>query len=116
MQMMILPTQKGWFAMDSIDLTGVSMVNIMAGYQKTMPTNYAIEVRLDKEDGKVIGTGTIAADKSNGGGNKAPIQTASAHFTIQPVTDGAFHTLYFISTPAKAGASGTAAILNVQFR
>ncbi len=116
MQMMIFPQQKGWFAMDSIDLTGVAMVNIMAGYQKTMPTNYTIEVRLDKVDGKAIGTGTITPDKGGAGGNKAPVPTASAHFTIQPVADGAFHTLYFVCTPEKAGASGNAAIMNVQFR
>jgi hypothetical protein len=114
---MITPPQKGWVAMDSIDLSGISAISFMGGYQKTFPTDYAVEIRLDKEDGKVIGTGTLTADKNNKTViNKQPIQTASAHCTIQPVTDGAFHTLYFVFTPAKNNAEGAVYILNVQFK
>ncbi len=116
--MMITPPQKGWFAMDSIDLSGISAINFTGGYQKTFPTDYAIEIRLDKEDGKVIGTGTLTKDNVSKpmGGSSTPIQTASAHCTIQPVTDGAFHTLYCVFTPAKTNAGGAVYLLNAQFK
>ncbi|TKK65680.1 PKD domain-containing protein [Ilyomonas limi] len=116
-QMMIMPPQQGWFAMDSIDLSGVSTINLRGGYQKTFPTDYKVEIHLDDANGKVIGTGTLSADAtSKDVTNKLPIRTASAHCTIQPVTDGAFHTLYFVCTPVKSNAAGTAAILSVQFK
>jgi cytochrome c len=118
-QMMILPKQKGWFAMDSIDLSGVSAINILGGYQKTFPTDYTVEVRLDNENGKVLGTGMLAPDKTGGGGGakaSVPLNMASAHLTVQPVTDGAFHTLYFVFTPKTNNAEGNAAIMSVQFR
>lgn len=103
--------------MDSIDLSSVSAINILGGYQKTFPTDFAVEVRLDNENGKVIGTGTLTADKSGGSApGTAPIRTASAHCMVQPVADGAFHTLYFVFTPKTNNAEGTASIRNVQFR
>ena len=53
---MVLPKAEGWFAVDSIDLTGVGSVNLMAGWQTPPEYGFDFEIRLDAPDGKSLGS------------------------------------------------------------
>lgn len=90
---MLTPKTEGWFALDSIDLTGVGSANLMVGWQAPPVYGFDYEIRLDSETGKVIGKGSLpgVADKK--------AQFGMAHLTLDAITDGNLHTLYIVSKP-----------------
>ena len=105
---MVMPKTEGWFALDSIDLTGVGSVNLMAGWQDAPKYGFDFEIRLDAPEGKSIGMGSLTAPAN-------PKQQRSViHVALQPVTDGAYHTLYVIAKP-RAGETAQAGIAFMQF-
>lgn len=106
---MVLPREEGWFALDSIDLTGVGAVNMMAGWQDPPQYGYDFEIRLDGPEGNIIGKGALPSQKNN----KQP--QATVHVVLQPVTDGKYHTLYFIARPKDPNEKAQAGIAFVQF-
>jgi cytochrome c len=89
--MMILPKDKGWFSIDSIDLTDVSSATMITGWQNQPQFGYTVELHLDKPDGQLIGSATIPG-VPNGKQGFLPLKTA-----ITPVTDGKPHNLYFVT-------------------
>ena len=58
---MILPKTQGWFAVDDIDLTNVSSVNMTAGWQTPPKYGYDFELHADAPNGKLLGTGILTA-------------------------------------------------------
>ena len=105
---MVMPKTEGWFAVDSIDLTGVGSVNMMAGWQDAPKYGFDFEIRLDAPDGKSLGKGSLTAPA-----NKKQ-EGAIVHVALQPVTDGAYHTLYVIAKP-RSGETAQAGISFIQF-
>jgi cytochrome c len=102
--LLILPQNEGWFAVDNIDLTGVKSINMTAFWQIAPTIGLNFELRMDAPDGKLIGKGGIPTPAKD---QKAGI----AHITVSPVTDGKMHQLYFIYKPIKpvamqAGVTG----------
>ena len=97
---MIFPATKGWFTVDSIDLTGVHSVNIINGWQAPSDKSIDYEVRLDASDGKIIGKGSMPAPKKGqqSGIARVPLETT--------ITDGKFHTIYFIYKPQQPIVGG----------
>jgi hypothetical protein len=59
MDMLILAETEGWFALEDIDLTGVSTINLMAGWQEPPAVGFDFEVRLDAPDGELAGSGSM---------------------------------------------------------
>ncbi len=106
---MILPKAQGWFAVDKIDLTGVSSVNMMVGWQSPPTYGYDFELRLDAPDGKVLGTGSLTPpfDKKQ--------QFVPVAIKLQPVTDGQFHAVYIVSKPKDPRESVTGGVSLLQF-
>lgn len=86
---LVLPRDEGSFGIDSIDLTSVRSVNIMVGWQDTLKSGFNFETRLDAPDGKLLGKGSMPIPQKGR-------QTGSAHVTLESVTDGRFHKLYFM--------------------
>ncbi|PWS29476.1 Crp/Fnr family transcriptional regulator [Pedobacter yonginense] len=70
-----MTANEGHFSLNKIDLTKLSGFKFNFGNN----SNYEIEVRLDRLDGELLG-------KSE----------SKSTVSIQPVTDGKFHTVYFI--------------------
>ena len=104
-----LPQGEGWFGVDSIDLTHVKSVNIIPGNLKDASrSNFVFEVKLDAPDGKLLGSGAMAAPPK--GAVKSIVSVL-----LQPVTDGRFHKLYFIYKPQDANATIQATIGGLQF-
>jgi hypothetical protein len=109
MNYMVLPKEQAWFALDSIDLTGVASANMIAGWQNPPKYGFDFEVRLDAKDGKLLGTGSLTAPANS------KQQSGMVHITLQPVTDGQYHTIYIISKAKNAGETGQAGLGFVQF-
>jgi cytochrome c551/c552 len=91
---LVLPQNEGWFALDSIDLTGVRSVTIICGWQGLPSVPLDFEVRLDAPAGKLLGKGRMPAPKKDQ-------ETGSAQVRLNGVTDGRFHTVYFIYKPGR---------------
>jgi hypothetical protein len=109
MNYMVLPKGEGWFAVDSIDLTGAGSVNMMAGWQDPPKYGFDFEIRLDAPDGKSLGKGSLIVPANT------KQQGTMIHVALQPVTDGAYHTLYVISKPRDAKETAQAGVAFMQF-
>lgn len=102
---MILPAGGGWFALDQIDFTGVHSINLTCGWQALPLKGYSFEARLDAPDGKLLGKGTIPTPQKGQ-------QFGIAHISIDAVTDGKFHSVYFVYKGTEKSEAG---IMSVQF-
>lgn len=91
---LVIPENEGWFALDSIDLTGVRSVDILTGWQQAPSVPVDFEVRLDAPTGKLLGRGTMAVPKKDQ-------KSGSANITLNSVSDGRFHAVYFIYKPGQ---------------
>jgi len=106
--LLLLPQTGGWFALDSIDMTGVTSANIVAGWQKAPSAGIGFEARLDAPDGQVLGQGNIPAPK-------ADQKSGIIRINFKPVADGKFHKVYFIYKPNDPNTPIQAGITAVQF-
>ncbi len=99
------PATQGWFAIDSIDLTGIGAANIALGWKIAPVIGISFEVRLDAPEGKLLGKGMMPASTKDqqGGVVKVPLVA---------VTDGKFHTVYLVY---KATEVLKANVTSVQF-
>ncbi len=100
---MIFPATDGLFAVDSIDLTGVHSVNLINGWQAPPDKSIDYEVRLDASDGKIIGKGSMPTPKKGQ-------QSGIAKIPLETVTDGRFHTIYFIYKPQQPIVGGVRSV------
>lgn len=106
---MVMPKGEGWFALDSIDLTGIKSISLMAGWQEAPKFGFDFEIKIDAPTGKTIGKGSLlppAAKGQQGGAVRIPIEA---------ITDGAYHTLYIVSKPKNAGETAQAGVSTLQF-
>ena len=106
----VVPNEEAYFSIDSIDLSGIKSLDFMYGAEKAPSRGYSLEVRLDKQDGQLLGKGTITsiADVKKTSPGKAAIK-------ITPVTDGKFHNVYVITKPNNTG-SQQAGIITIRFK
>ncbi|MEO6721112.1 MAG: ThuA domain-containing protein [Ferruginibacter sp.] len=115
MSFVIVPKTKGSLSLDSIDLTGVTAADIMAGGNDAPLFGYDFELRLDGPDGKKLGQAALPAGKA--GQPKPKTRFAAViPFKIEPVTDGKLHNLYIVSVPKNAGESNTLVLQGIQFK
>ncbi len=110
---MIAPAAEGWFTLDNIDLTGIGSAMISAGWQAAPAYGFDFEIRLDDAAGKVIGTGSITAPKEKL--KPGAIGFGGASISLEPITDGKFHTLYIVSKPKDAKESTQIFLQSIQF-
>ena len=105
---LVIPENEGWFAMDSLDLTGVRSIDVIAGWQRVPSVPLDFEVRLDAPAGRLLGKGTLPAPR---GDQKA----GTAHIRIQPISDGKIHAVYFIYKPGRNKPGTRVAVSAVKF-
>ncbi len=106
--LLVIPQAGGWFALDSLDLTDVGSVTLMAGWQEALQTGLEFEVRLDAPNGKLLGTGSMTPPQKTQ-------MVGAIRVPISPVTDGGFHQVYFVYKPKDPNATIQAGISGVQF-
>jgi len=105
---LIIPSGEGWIELTDIDLTNVNAVNIISGWQEAPQFGFAFEVRLDTPEGKLIGHGNMAVPKKGQVTGIAPV-------SLEPTTDGKFHTVYILYKPIDPKGNAQAAIGSLQF-
>lgn len=111
MHLKVVPKEEGWFRIDSIDLSGISSVDLNLAWQKAPQFGFVFELRLDAPTGQKIGEATLAGNlPSAKQGGAAGIKA-----TLQPVADGKFHNLYIVSRPKDPKEPNQAAIRSVRF-
>ena len=96
---LIFPPGEGWFALDSIDLTGVRSLNLISGWQAPPTKAFSFELRLDKPDGTLVGQGKLPAPPKGQ-------QYGVLNIPLNAATDNNFHSLYFVykgSEPISGG-------------
>jgi cytochrome c len=109
-RILVTPKERGWFSIDSIDLTGVNNISLALGWSAPPVEGYKYELRLDSPDGELLGSLTLPGAKGTKEGGKE-IQTA-----IKPVADGRFHKVFVIGTAVNPKEPNTAAVLSVTFK
>ncbi len=102
---LLFPTGQGWFALDSLDLTGVRSATITAMWQNAGTSGIDYEVRLDAPDGKLLGKATMPTPK------KGDVM-GQAKVPLEALADGKLHTVY-ITCKLQPGYTG--AVRSVQF-
>ncbi len=90
---MLLTVNDSWFALDSIDLTGITKATLNFGWQDSLTGSNAFELHLDAPDGKLLAKHDIEANKA---GDKTPVTIKTASLSLSPVTDGKRHNLYVV--------------------
>lgn len=105
---LVLPEREGWFALENIDLTGVRAANVMVGWQQAPSASLEFEVRLDAPAGKLLGKGKMPAPAKGQ-------RTGTAQVRLNSVTDGKFHSVYFIYKPGKTKLENPAGVSAVKF-
>lgn len=83
---LVYPEQSGWIKIKQIDLSGIGKIEI-ANHLQSQAANYNIEVRLDSENGMLIGKGSV---KHNGNVNTSKKESIA----LKPVIDKKLHTIY----------------------
>lgn len=107
MNLLVLPNAEGSFSIGKMDLTGVTGVEFTTGSQQPITIGYSFEVRLDSPQGKKIGEGKTKPASAESG-----INFGMFSITLEPVTDGQMHDLYFVSKPLE-GESVTGAVVSI---
>lgn len=105
--LLVLTSEKGWFEIEDVDLTGVTMIVLGVGWQEPPKVVYNFDVRLDAPDGKIIGKGTLAVQSpgTQGGAIVMP-------FTEKPIGK---HKLYITGAVATGETPSMVAVVNATF-
>ena len=111
MHMMIPNGNDSWFAIDSVDLSGIAKATMSYGWQDAPTGSNAFEFHLDAPNGKLLGLFTVEANKDI----KAPIAMKSSTITITPVADGKMHTVYVVKKSSGGKPGETIAITGLSF-
>ena len=110
MDLLIVPADEGWFALENLDLTGVKSAMLTVGWQAPPTSERHFELRKDAVDGELIGSGVLpkAAAGQQGGVVIIPFGTSVNEMV---------GTLYFIHKPKEGEAVDATpfAVLNVTF-
>ncbi|SKB89323.1 ThuA domain-containing protein [Daejeonella lutea] len=81
------PQNDGWIKLKGIDLTGIGSIDL-SSLNGNEAGSYSVEVRLDQENGKLIGSSEI-----NSGGTQKQLNSL---INLQSAGDSKFHDLYII--------------------
>ena len=98
MNLLITPSEGGWFAMEGLDMSGIRSINIATGWQEAPSKGMQLDVRSGSPDGPIIGSGRMGVPAKGAPGGMIPIK-------ISP-QNGKVDKLYFTYTPSAADKLG----------
>ena len=111
----VIPNEEAYFSIDSIDLTGIKAVEFFYGAQAAPSLGYTFEIRLDTQNGQLLGKGSLASITKVEKKTENKIVTGKASVNLAPITDGKFHNLYVITRPNGSG-SEKAGIITIRLK
>jgi hypothetical protein len=105
--LLVLQGESGWFEIEEVDLTGVQMIVLAAGWQEAPKVAYKFNVRLDSPDGEILGEGMLAVQ---------PARTPGAGIVL-PLTRGIKekHKLYITGSVENGAAPSLVALMSATF-
>jgi len=111
MDLLVLPENQGWFQLNNIDLTGITAVDLMVGWQAPPTSGVRIELRDGAADGPLLGEGTMPKPVAGQPGGLLSL-------TLNQAYAKKIEALYFVYTPIEGEDRGAApvALLNATFR
>ncbi len=112
MKLLMIPKADGSFRIDSIDLAGISALELVIGGDKAPKFGYTFAVHLNSPTGRKLGEVVLPGGQK--GGPKG--FSAVVKLPIDGVTDGRFHDLYIVSKVMSPGEEGNHALQAVQFK
>ncbi len=95
---LVTPAGQASLKIDSVDLSGISAVEVMATTRQMLQAGYVFELRLDAVKGRQIGSASLLPPAT---GTKSVV----VRIPMEAVTDNKFHDLYLVSRPAGANES-----------
>jgi len=103
-KMMVTPKERGWFSIDSIDLSGIRSGSVALMWQNEPQFGYDFELHLDSPDGKKLGETSLIGiplpkGKTPASQENKPVGMKVINFNFAEITDGKKHSLYVISSP-----------------
>ncbi len=110
MDLLTVPENEGWFALEDIDLTGVKNVTLAVGWQAPPKADLQFEVRKDAVDGELLGVGSMPAPKS---GQSKGALAVQLNKSMNEKVDA----LYFVHKPIEGQNRGGVpiALMNAHF-
>jgi cytochrome c len=90
MRVLIVPQTTGSFRLDSLDLTGISSVDLGTSWKSPIKSLHQFEIHIDLPEGPTIGTGTFPAQARVTGDRVIAIKTNA-------ITEGKLHNVYVVS-------------------
>lgn len=110
MDLLVLPEDESWFALEDIDLTGVKNVMLTLGWQAPPTASITFELRKDSPDGVLLGSGIMPAPAAAQPGGMLMINLDNA-------VNDTVEELYFVYKPSEGENRGPApvALVNATF-
>ena len=105
--MFVLNEQEGWFALEGIDMSGISAVGLMAGWQSPPKIGIDFEVRVGSPDGELIGTGSMKTPQTG--------QGTMVSVPIKTKTTGKKNLYLLYKKEATSDDAGIIALTNAMF-
>lgn len=108
--LLLLPAEEGWFALQNIDLKGVNSATLTAGWQEAPKVGLDFEMRLNAPNGKLLGTGSMPAPVAGQPGGIVPIK-------LENDSEVKADEIYFVYKPKEGEKQsvGPVALMNVRF-
>ncbi len=108
--LLMVPKQQGWFALDNVDLKGVNSATLTAGWQEAPKTGLDFEMHLNAPDGELLGKGSMSKPATGQPGGMIAIE-------LEKNTDVKADEIYFVYKPKEGEDRGSVpvALRNVRF-
>ncbi|AYN69699.1 PKD domain-containing protein [Euzebyella marina] len=108
MNLLLLPEDEGWFALENIDLKGVNSAMVTAGWQEAPKAGIEVELHLNSPDGELLGKGSMPTPQAGQPGGAILIP-------LNKEMDVKADELYFVYKPKEGEAPGQMAVTGVKF-
>ena len=114
MPILLTPKAPGSFTIEEIDLSGITGVSLALGWREPAVSGYTFEIRLDDENGKVLGQLNLPGGGAKSSSDKPATTTINAK--LDPVTDGKMHKLVITSKPVDPKEPNQVALQSLTFK
>lgn len=105
---LIAPKSEGWFSIDTIDLSGISSAKLSIVYKTQLKYGFDFEIRLDKPDGKILGSAVLLPSSSIDTFINLKINWNNK------VTDSKMHNIYVICKPKNTNENAEIRLASLQ--
>jgi cytochrome c551/c552 len=107
-QVMVAPAENAWFAIDSLDLQGVTGAELTLGWKDAPAGAYVFELHLGAPDGKKLGEAVLNAPGSSSQ------KTAKLRVLFDAIQEKSKQDLYIVSHAKDASEENPVGVVSVE--